>query len=134
MGGDAHPFNRRFAHHEVLVGMLPLAEPTVRCGVSHGLLLGECERCSGAGCRQACVGVGGLARRLLLVGVLRQESSGRVGRSGLRLGEVIYVADALVAHVFSRVQQLFWMTPRVLGEERRQHCRFTGCLLKRRKS
>lgn len=54
---------------------------------------------------------------MLLVRVLRQESNRRVGWSGLRLGEVFHVADALVAHVFSRVQQLFWTPSRVLEKE-----------------
>lgn len=100
--------------------------------MSHGLLLGERERDSRVGGREAGVGVRGLVGRLLRVGVLGQESNWRVGRSGLRLGEVFHVADALVAHVFGWVQQLFWKPPRVLrGEDRkrrkrRQYCRVTG--------
>lgn len=52
---------------------------------------------------------------MLLVGVLRQEGDGRVGWSGLRLGEGFRVTDAWVAHDFSRIQLL--RTPsRVLQE------------------
>lgn len=89
--------------------------------MSHGLLLGERERSSRAGGGEARVGVHGLAGWVLRVGVLRQEGNRRIGWSGLRLGEVIHVADALVAHVFSWVQQLFWTPPRVLrGEDKRR--------------
>lgn len=77
---------------------------------------------------EAGVGVHGLVGRLLGVGVLRQESNGRVGWSGLRLGELFHV-DTLVAHIFSWVQQLVWMPPRVLRgkwkEKKRKYCRFT---------
>lgn len=52
---------------------------------------------------------------MLLIGVLRQEGDGRVGWSGLRLGEGFRVTDAWVAHDFSRIQLL--RTPsRVLQE------------------
>lgn len=89
--------------------------------MSHRLLLGEREWSSRPRGGEARVGVHGLVRRMLRVGVLRQESNRRVGLSGLRLGEVFHVADALVAHVFSWVQQLFWMPPRVLrGEDKRK--------------
>lgn len=62
---------------------------------------------------EARVGVHGLVGGVLSVRVLRQESN-RVSRSRLRLGELLHVADTLVAHIFSWVQRLFWMPPRVL--------------------
>lgn len=77
------------------------------------LLLGEREWCSRAGSREARVRVHRLIGRVLLVGVLRQESNGRISWSRLRLREIFHVVDALVAHIFSWVQ-LFWMPPRVL--------------------
>lgn len=43
---------------------------------------------------------------MLLIGVLRQEGDGRVGWSGLRLGEGLRVTDTLVAHDLSRIQLL----------------------------
>lgn len=87
----------------------------------HGLLLREREWSSRASGREARVGVHGLGGWVLCVGVLGQESDRRIGWSGLRLREVFHVADALVAHVFSRVQQLFWVPPRVLhGEDKRR--------------
>lgn len=90
--------------------------------MSHGLLLREREWSSRARGGEARVGVHGLIGWVLLVGLLRQESNRRIGWSGLRLGEVIHVADTLVAHVFSWVQQLFWTPPRVLqgGDKRRR--------------
>lgn len=85
------------------------------------MLLGEGERWWRARGGEAGVGVRGLVGRLLLIGVLRQESNGRIGRSGLRLGEVFHVAGALVAHVFGWVQQFFWTPPRVLpGRDKRR--------------
>lgn len=72
--------------------------------MSHGLLFGERKW-------SACVGI------QRFVGVLRQESNRPVSWGGLRLGEVFHVADALVVHVFGRVQWLFWTVPRVLAEQ-----------------
>lgn len=86
----------------------------------HRLLLGKRERCSWAGGREACVGVGGLVGWMLLIGVLRQEGDGRIGRSGLRLGEGFRVAGELVAHDFSRVQ-LLWTPSRVLRGAEQTH-------------
>jgi len=63
---------------------------------------------------EGCVGIQRLIGWVLSVGILRQESNRRVGRSGLSLGGEFHVAGALVAHVFSWVQQLFWIPPRVL--------------------
>lgn len=83
--------------------MLPLAELIELCGMSHGLLLRECEWSSRPRGGEGCVGVHGLVGGMLRVGVLRQESNRRVGLSGLRLREVFFVADTLVAHVFSWV-------------------------------
>lgn len=81
----------------------------------HGLLLGEGERGPGArGLLEAGVGVHGLVGRRLLVGVLRQEGDGRVGRSRLGLGEGVHVGDTLIAHVLSRVQHPLWTPPGVL--------------------
>lgn len=94
--------------------------------MSHGLLLGESEGSPRAGGGEARVGVHWLSGRLLRVGVLRQESNRRVSWGGLRLRKVFHVADALVAHVFSRVQQLLWTPPRVLrGEDRRRREKMT---------
>lgn len=85
------------------------------------MLLGEGERCWRAWGGEAGVGVRGLVGWWLLIGVLRQESNRRIGRSGLRLGEVFHVAGALVAHIFSWVQQFFWAPPRVLpGRDKRR--------------
>ncbi len=98
--------------------------------MSHGLLLGEREWSSGAGGGEARVGVHGLIGWVLLVGLLRQESNRRlgIGWSRLGLGEVFHVADALVAHVFSWIQQLFWTLPRVLrgGNKRREKITLQG--------
>lgn len=52
---------------------------------------------------------------MLLIGVLGQEGDGRVGRSGLRLGEGFRVTGAWVAHDFSRIQ-LLRTPPGVLQE------------------
>lgn len=130
-GGDGCTSVRQsFAFHEAFVALSRcLSQSWELCGVSNGLLLGEGERSSRAG--EARVGVHGLVGRLLRVGVLRQERDGRVGWSGLGLGKVFRVADALVTHVFSRVQQLFWTPATVLWgddkrRERRQYCRVTG--------
>lgn len=80
----------------------------------HRLLLGEGVRGPRARGLEARVGVHGLIRWGLLIGVLWQEGDGRVGRSGLGLGEVFHVADTLVAHVFGRVQHPLWTPPGVL--------------------
>lgn len=81
----------------------------------HGLLLGEGELGPGArGLLVAGVGVHGLVGGWLLIGVLRQEGDGRVGRSRLGLGVGFHVGDALIAHVLSRVQHPLWTPPRVL--------------------
>lgn len=117
---DAHPFSRVF--HEAfflfffffVAVSCCLLQSEKLCGMSHGLLLGELERRLRARGGEARVGVHGLSGWVLLVRVLRQERDGRVGWGGLRLGEVFHVADALVAHILSRVQQLFWTPPRVL--------------------
>lgn len=90
----------------------------------HRLLLGERERRPWAGDGEACVGVGGLVGWVLLIGVLWQEGDGRMGRSGLRLGEGFRVTGALVVHDFSRVQLL--RTPsRVLRGAEHTHTHIT---------
>lgn len=110
-----------FVFHEAAVALTCcLLRSQKLCCMLDGLLLGERERCSRAGSREARVGVHRLIGRALLVGVLRQESNGRISWSRLRLREIFHVVDALVVHIFSWVQ-LFWKPPRVLwGEDKRR--------------
>lgn len=126
-----HICSAELVFHEAFVALSCCLLPRwLLRGVSHRLLLGESEWGSRAVGGEARVGVRGLVGGGLSVGVVRQEGNGRVGGSRLRLGELVHVADTLVAHVFSWVQRLFWMPPGVLhgGEERRTCCRVTEVL------
>lgn len=112
---NARPFSRAicFSTKRFVAPLWCLAK--LQGGVKlHRLLLGEGVRGPRARGLEARVGVHGLIRWGLLIGVLWQEGDGRVGRSGLGLGEAFRVADTLVAHVFGRVQHPLWTPPGVL--------------------